>query len=162
MAEAKQVFNPPTPAAVAEARALLRGADHAALATIEPGSGDPVATRVGLADFPDGTPLIVASALTAHFEALRNDGRCSLLVGSVGKGDPLAHPRLMLKCRAEIIAPGSDRAAEARSRYLGRHPRAAIYVDLPDFRLFRLDIVAVRFNAGFGRAFLLAPETLID
>lgn len=158
----KTVLGAVTSEVIAEAQTLIREADHAALATLEPGTGDPLATRVGLAGFADGTPMIIASALTPHSAALMADPRCSLLIGAIGKGDPLAHPRIMLKCRAEMIEPGTDRAAEARARYLERHPRSAIYIDLPDFRFFRLVLVGARFNAGFGRAYEIEVARLVD
>ena len=153
--EKPSVLQPVTPEVVAEARALVAAADHAALAVLEPGTGHPLASRVGLATFDDGTPIIVISRLAAHRAALETDPRCSLLVGEPGKGDPLAHPRLTLVCCAEPIEPGSPAAAEARERYIAKHPRAGIYVDLPDFRFFRLGIERASFNGGFGRAYAL-------
>ena len=146
-------------AAIAEAKSLVRGADHAALAVLEPASGDPLASRVGLATLPDGTPVIVVSALAAHRAALENDPRCALLIGEAGKGEPLAHPRISLKCRAEPVATGH--LAEARNRYLAQHPKAAIYVDLPDFRFFQLAILSASYNAGFGRAYAMAGAELL-
>ena len=159
---ARTVLGTVSPEVIAEAKALIEGANHAALATLEPGSGDPLATRVGLATFADGTPLLIASALTPHSAALVADARCSLLIGAIGKGDPLAHPRIMLKCRAEMIEPGSALAAEARARYLKKHRKSAIYVDLPDFRFFRLEMLGARFNAGFGRAYEIEVAKLVD
>ena len=150
-----------TPEVIAAAKALMRGADHAALATLEPDTGQPLASRVGLATLDDGTPLIIASHLAAHSGALDADPRCSLLIGTVGKGEPLTHPRIMLVCRAEVIAAGSEAAAAARLRYLATHPKAAIYVDLPDFRFFRLAIERASYNAGFGRAYTLEGEMLV-
>ena len=158
----KNVLGIPGPEVIAEARALIGSADHAALATLEPLSGDPLATRVGLASFADGTPFIIASALTLHSAALKADPRSSLLIGSVGKGDPLAQQRITLKCRAESIEVGSAIAADARARYLEKHPRAAIYVDLPDFRFFRLAVLRARFNDGFGRAYEIDAAELVN
>jgi len=149
-----------TPEVIAEAKAILRGADHTALAVLEPETGQPLASRVGLATLADGTPFTVISRLAAHTAALDADPRCSLLVGPPGKGDPLAHPRLSLVCRAAVIGDATG-IAEARSRYLALHPRAAIYVDLPDFRFFRLEMVSVSFNGGFGRAFAMEGRVLL-
>lgn len=157
----RNVVGTVSPEVIAEAKALIEGANHAALATIEPESGDPLATRVGLATLADGTPLIIVSALTPHSAALKADPRCSLLIGKIGKGDPLAHPRVMLSCRAAIIEPGTDFASDARARYLGKHPKATIYIDLPDFRFFRLAVLRARFNAAFGRAYEIDPEMLV-
>jgi len=159
--DTRKVLQALTPEAIAEAKAILRGADHAALAVLEPGTGWPLASRVGLAMLGDGTPIIVVSRLAAHSGALDGDPRCSLLVGAVGKGDPLAHPRLTLACRAAVIPAGSAVMAEARTRYLAAHPKAAIYVDLPDFRFFRLDIERASFNGGFGRAYAMTGTDLI-
>ena len=150
-----------TPEALTQAKALLREADHGALATTRPTDGWPRASRVGLALLADGTPLIIASALTGHFKALVADSRCGLMVGTAGKGDPLARPRLSLVCRAEMLSPGSVEAGTARARYLDRHPRAAVYVDLPDFRFFRLALVEAELNAGFGRAYRIAGDALL-
>lgn len=158
----KSVLGEVSPAVIAEAKALIEGANYGALATIEPGSGDPLATRVGLATLTDGTPLIIVSALTPHSAALKADPRCSLLIGKIGKGDPLAHPRITLACRAEMIEPSGDVAVTARARYLEKHPKAAIYVDLPDFRFFRLVALRARFNAGFGRAYEIDVQTLVS
>ena len=159
---ANNLLQPVTAEAIAEARGLVAGADHGAVAVLEPGSGHPLASRVGLATLPDGTPLIVISKLAAHRAALEADPRCSLLVGTPGKGDPLAHARITLICRAVPIAAGTPEAAAARQRYLAQHPRAQIYVDLPDFRFFRLDIERASFNGGFGRAFALEGQQMTD
>ena len=157
----KSVLRELTSEAVAEAKALVREADHAALATLEPGTGWPLASRVGLATLTDGTPLIIVSSLAAHSAALDADPRCSLLFGTAGKGDPLAHPRITLVCRATVIERASTEAAEARSRYLAVNPKAAIYVDLPDFRFFRLSIERASFNGGFGRAYAIEGHQLV-
>lgn len=158
----RDVLQQVTPEVIAEVRTIVAGADHAALATLAPENGWPVASRVGLATLPDGTPVIVASGLTPHFAALEADARCSLLVGVAGKGDPLAHPRVTLRCRAEMIPPGSAADTIARERYRARHVRSGVYLDLPDFRLFRLEIVSARFNGGFGRAFELDGAALAE
>jgi putative heme iron utilization protein len=159
---AKRVLNQLTDEARAAARALVAASRHGALATLEPGTGDPLVTRVGLVASGNGTPLILTSALAAHTPALLADPRCALLVGEAGKGDPLAHPRLMLKCRAEALPRDSRAHAEARRIYLGAHPKARLYVDLPDFRFFALEMKSGRFNAGFGKAYALMRDDLID
>jgi putative heme iron utilization protein len=162
MEKSDQVLRELTPEAIAAAKALLRAAEHGALATLEPGSGQPLATRVGLATFPDGTPLIIASALAAHYAALIADPRCSLLVGEAGTGDALALPRLSLICRATMLARDGAAADEAKAGYLATHRKAQIYVELPDFRFFRLEIERVSFNGGFGRAYVLSRLDLLD
>jgi putative heme iron utilization protein len=155
----KNVFQSVTPEAIAEAKAIVREADHAAIAVLEPGTGHPLVSRVGLATLADGSPLIIVSGLTAHAKALAADPRCSLLVGEAGKGEPLAHPRISLICRAEVL--GAEQREEARARYLATHPKAAIYVDLPDFRFLRLAVERASFNGGFGRAYEMTGAELV-
>lgn len=156
-----RVLQPTTADAVAEARAILRGARHGALATLTP-AGHPMATRVGLATLDDGrTPLLLVSALAAHTPQLRADPRCSLLVGEIGKGDPLAQARLTLTCRARELARGQEAYEEARSAYLAAHLKSKIYIDLPDFTFMALAVEAVSFVGGFGRAYAISAETWI-
>jgi heme iron utilization protein len=148
------------PEVLAEARSIIGNADHAALATLDPQTGQPMISRIGLATLADGSPITVVSGLTAHSGALAADPRCSILVGDPGKGEPLAHPRISLICRAAPIA-GVDERAEARARYLVTHPKAGIYIDLPDFRFLRLAIDCASFNGGFGRAYEIDGALLI-
>ena len=155
----KTVLRDTTPEVVAEIRALIAGARHGALATLAPADGWPQATRVGLASF-EGAPLILISALAVHTAALRADPRCALLIGEVGKGDPLAHRRASLTCRAVEIARADPRTPAARAAYLAAQPKAQLYVDLPDFTFMSLEIVRISYNAGFGKAFALSGDDL--
>jgi putative heme iron utilization protein len=142
------------------ARRLLADAGHGALATLEPGTGHPMASRCAVALDADGVPLLLVSALSAHTVALDADARCSLLVGEPGAGDALAHPRLTVAGRARRLERGSDEAARARARWLARHPKAALYVDFGDFSFWRLEPERASLNGGFGRAYRLAPADL--
>ena len=148
-----------TPDIIAEVRSLIAAARYGALATLAPADGWPQATRVGLASY-EGQPLILISALAAHTAALRADPRCALLIGEVGKGDPLAHPRASLTCQAAEIPRADPRAAAARAAYLAAQPKAQLYIDLPDFAFMQLQITRVSFNAGFGKAFALSGDDL--
>lgn len=143
-----------------EIRTLIGSARHGALATLNAESGHPQCTRVGLATLDNGTPIIFVSALAEHTPALIKDKRCSLLVGEPGKGDPLAHPRATLLCAARPIDNPSPQHEAALQRYLGHHPKAKLYAELPDFRFFALEIGSVRYNGGFGRAFVVKGEEL--
>jgi putative heme iron utilization protein len=146
------------------ARNLLRRARHGALATLDPASGAPLASRTGLACDMDGAPVFLTSTLSAHTQALLADPRCSLLVGEPGKGDPLAHPRITVTGSAErVTADGGELRARLRRRYLARHPKAELYVDFPDFSFWRLNIAQASLNGGFGRAYAMtASDVLTD
>lgn len=150
-----------TEEAIALARGLIRKARHGSLATLDPNSGRPVVTRVGLGTDADGAPIILVSALAAHTPALRADPRCSLLVGEPGKGDPLAHPRITLHCEAREIEHGSDEESRIAGRYLAHNPKAALYAGLGDFRYFRLEPLEASLNAGFGRAYALGAGDVL-
>jgi putative heme iron utilization protein len=147
-----------------EARALahrlLHGARHGALATLEPGSGHPMASRVAVALDSDGVPLLLMSSLSAHSAALDADARCSLLVGDPGAGDPLAHPRLTVAGSARRLSREADEGRRARARWLDVHPKAALYVDFGDFSFWRLEPSGASLNGGFGRAWRLGPRDL--
>lgn len=144
-----------------QARGLLRSARHGALATLDPESGEPLASRTGLATDLDGAPIFLTSLLSAHTQALLADARCSLLVGEPGKGDPLAHPRITVIGRAERITEDAPRQ-RLRRRYLARHPKAELYVDFPDFSFWRLAIERASLNGGFGRAYAMTAEDVVS
>jgi putative heme iron utilization protein len=141
--------------AIRLARRLIRSARHAVIATLEPGTGNPIATRIGVSTDHDGTPVTLVSALAAHTPALLADPRCSLLVGDLGKGDPLAHPRMTISAKAREIVKGTPEHARIEWRYLSHLPKAKLYAGLGDFRYFRLEPDNAKMNGGFGRAYQL-------
>lgn len=156
----------PDPVAPAddEARALARAllaADHAALAVTDPADGTPGISRIAFGLGPDGMPLTLVSSLSTHHAALMAHPACAVMVGEPGaKGDPLTHPRLMVKARAEFVAPDDPARPALRDHWLLRHPKAKLYIDFADFAFVRLRPVSALLNGGFGRAFRLAPEDL--
>jgi putative heme iron utilization protein len=157
----KDVIRATDAEAIRLAKVLIRSARFGALAVIEPDSGSPLASRVGVATDVDGTPLILVSMLSAHTGAILADPRCSLLVGEPGKGDPLAHPRLTMACRAMRLERGSSEHTRAERRYLNRNPKAKLYAGLGDFSIFRLDPQRASLNGGFGKAYLLERIDLV-
>lgn len=158
----KDVLRATDAEAIRLGRTLLRAARHAALAVLEPESGWPLASRVSVATDCAGRPLILVSTLSAHTGGLVADARCALLFGEAGKGDPLAHPRMTLKCRAERIGRESEDHAGVAQRFLARHPKAALYADFADFSYFRLEPEEASLNGGFGKAYRLTREELMS
>ena len=159
-AERKDPIRPTDDDARALGRQLLRATRSGALATLGP-DGHPSASLVSLATDSDGTPLILVSALSSHTGHLEADPRCSLLLASSGKGDPLAHARITLKLRARRIAREGAEGERVRRRFLARQPKAALYVDFGDFSFFALDVLGASLNGGFGRAYELVPGDLL-
>jgi putative heme iron utilization protein len=143
------------------AQSLIDGARFAALGVIEPGTGAPMVTRIGLTTAPDGVPLTLVSDLSHHTRALRAVPVCSLLLGEPGaKGDPLTHPRLTLQARAVFVDRSDPAHPGLRAHYLSRVPKAKLYIDFGDFHLVRLEPTGAYLNGGFGKAFVLTPEDL--
>jgi len=143
------------------ARNLVHTSAHAALAVIDPETGFPSVSRVLIAVDADGAPLILVSGLSAHTKALMKDPRASMLFGEPGKGDPLAHPRLTVRCSAQRIDRQGDTHERIRMRFLDRHPKSKLYIDFPDFCFFRLIPLDASLNGGFGRAYILSAEDLM-
>lgn len=154
----------PVQAADAEARALaqsLLSLGHAALAWTDPDTGAPGISRIAFARDPQAGMMTLVSGLAPHFRALRDRPDCALMLGEVGdKGDPLTHPRLMVRARAAFLAADDPARPGIRTRWLERNPKAQIYIDLPDFAFVRLTPVSALLNGGFARAFRLGPEDL--
>ena len=154
-------FQPADDEARALSRQLLAGAGFAAIAVIEPDSGLPLCSRSALGLDGQGLPLSLVSALALHTRALRTDPACCLLVGEPGpKGDPLTHPRLSLRARAEFVDRDGPEHDGLRAAWLARAPKAKVYASLPDFTFVRFRPVSAALNGGFARAFVLTEADL--
>ena len=77
--------------------------------------------------------------------------------GEPGKGDPLAHPRITLACRAAKLRARHDAGhARAARRFLNRNPKATLYAGLRRFLLSSgWSREGASLNGGFGKAYLL-------
>ncbi|MGO4737649.1 HugZ family protein [Bosea sp. 2KB_26] len=145
--------------AVAMARELLRIARTAPLATLDPASGFPLSTLVNVATDVDGTPLLLLSKLALHTRNLDADPRCSILCFALGKGDPMANSKRVSVAGRALRTDDS----RARRRFLARHPKSKLYIDFPDFSLFRLEVSGLHPNGGFARAAEIATgDVLLD
>jgi heme iron utilization protein len=132
-------------------RDLIKGATHATLGTLD-ASGAPFTSLVALARDQDLSPLIITSHLSSHTGHLEANSRVSLLISSIGKGDPLAHPRLTLTGMAVAARPGEDEYDRIRPLYISQNPKAELYVQLPGFWFWRIAPEKVFLNGGFGKA----------
>jgi putative heme iron utilization protein len=133
------------------ARTLFAYSRHAALATValDP-AGYPFGSLVGHALDDAGRPLLCLSDLAEHTTNLKADARASLMVSALAEAgtDPLAGARATLIGELREV-PGDERA-DAHDVYRGAHPEA-FYSGFADFRLYRLEVEAVRYVGGFGR-----------
>ncbi|MBQ0708912.1 MULTISPECIES: pyridoxamine 5'-phosphate oxidase family protein [unclassified Ochrobactrum] len=160
MPEANPI-RPTTPEAIQLAKTLLRTSRYGAVAVFDAATGRPLASRVAVATDTDGTPLILVSGLAAHTPGLLANPACSLLLGEVGKGDPLAHARVTLHCQARKVERTALDYPRIRRRYLNHNPKGSLYVDLGDFAFFRLELESASLNGGFGKAFNLTRDDLL-
>lgn len=158
---------PVDPVAEADASArqlaqdLLTRARHASLSFLDPATATPGISRIAFGLDPQVCPLTLVSALSQHAGALRAHADCAVMVGEVGdKGDPLTHPRLMIRARAVFVAADDPARPDLRAHWLKGHPKAALYVDFADFAFARLVPVQALLNAGFGRAYRLSAADM--
>jgi putative heme iron utilization protein len=137
-----------------EARQLIRGCGHAALATSL--DGRPYVSLVATACDHDASPLLLLSDLAQHTKNISADPRVSLLFeAAAGLPDPLAGPRLTLLGYAERTA---DRRLSAR--FVARHPASVGYAGFADFHLYRVVIERGHLVGGFGRIAWIEGEDL--
>ncbi len=162
MSEPVSPIRPTDAAARALARSLVAGASFGALGVLHPGTGIPHVARIAVAPAIGGGMLAFVSGLALHSRALAAAPKAGLLIGEPGpKGDPLTHPRLSLSVIASFVSVEAAATQGLRALWLARHPKARVYVDLPDFRFVHLAPTTAFLNGGFGKAFELAAADLL-
>lgn len=142
------------------AAAFLRRRPQAVLATqslAQPGF--PSLSAVPFALAPEGWLAGLYSPLAPHHPNLLADGRCALLIAQDNDGDILTGERLELTCVARRLVDDAD-VESARDVYIRCYPRADAWFRQLGFHFFRLDVIAARYNGGFGKAAPLAPGAL--
>lgn len=129
-----------------QARQIIRAARAATLATQI--DLQPFASLVTPACAPDLSPLLWLSTLSEHTRQLLREPRCALLFqGAAAEANPQTAPRVTLTGLAERIEDSA-----LKSRWLARHPYAALYADFGDFGLWRIKPGAALMVGGFARA----------
>ena len=144
---------------------LVRGRTTAALGTID--RGEPFVSMVPYVLHGEGPGFLIhVSGLSAHTGHMLLHPGVSLMVtaaeNSIGDDgeviEPQALPRATIAGMAQRLDPAGTDYAEGKSSYLKRFPTAEQMFALPDFSLFAIRPLTVRFIAGFGRAHSLNPE----
>ena len=137
-----------------QARCLLRDARAGTLATAD--DGQPHAALITPAPAPDLSLLMLLSGLSAHTRQLQVDGRCALMVaGEPTSPNPQTAPRLTV-----LGAATREDDPALKARWVARHPYAAFYADLGDFRLVRLRPTGGHYIGGFASAHRLSAADL--
>jgi putative heme iron utilization protein len=121
--------------------------------------GAPFTSLVPFAIGADGEVVFLLSSIAQHTRNLEADPRASLLVhdASAAAEDPRTAARVALVGRVRRLTPGEE--ADARARYLARHPGARGLLAL-DFALFRLDVEEAQLVGGFAAAGWLSAAEL--
>lgn len=127
-------------------RSLLATARTGMLSTLGEG-GYPFGSVVAPAVDERGRPLLLLSDLAVHSRNLKADPRASLMVTEPGDRDPLD------LARVTVIGPVTEVSGAEGDAALATYQRAhpgGLGTD-HGFRIYRLDVTAVRFVGGFAR-----------
>jgi putative heme iron utilization protein len=140
----------------AQARAVIRGLDRAALATLT-ADGAPYASLAMVALDAACRPLLLISELAEHTKNLHGNPRASLLYdATVGLDSPLTGARVTVQGE---MAKCDD--ADAAARYVRRHPEAEMYFQFRDFAIWRMDASRAHMVAGFGAIDWIEADALL-
>ena len=97
----------------------------------------------------EGLPLILISRIAQHTHNLKQDPKCSLLVGERAAADIQAAGRLTLLAEAKPLTD-AEQIEAAAARYYRYFPEAQGYHQAHDFDFWRLQPVRWRYIGGFG------------
>lgn len=145
---------------------LLRLLDQqpvGALATLH--RGRPAVSMVPYARLPGAASLVIhVSALATHTADMRACADVAVLVTSDPEPGVSALGRPRLSVTALALACAADHAAHtvARSAYLARFADAAPMFEFSDFSLFLLELQSARLVGGFGQAWSLTREQILQ
>lgn len=142
-------------------RALLRGEQVAALATLH--RGEPATSMVPYALLAGGAGFVLhVSRLATHTADMLAEPAVSLLIVAPAAAAPTPHerPRASIRGRARACTPGSDEHHAAQQAYLDRFPHSEALFGFSDFTLFIVEPRSVRFVGGFARATSIQADEL--
>lgn len=127
--------------------------------------GRPAVSMVPFARLPGAASLVIhVSALATHTADMRACADVALLVTS----DPepgvsaLGRPRLSLTALAQACPGDHPAHTAARGAYLARFADAAPMFEFSDFSLFLLEPQSARLVGGFGQAWSLTREQILQ
>jgi heme iron utilization protein len=137
---------------------LFDGQRIASLGTLH--KGKPYVSMVPFAVLPDASALVIhVSQLSSHTKDMVESPRVSLLVVTpdTGSAPAQALARVTIQGRAEQCPASTPVYSSVREAYLSRFPQAVNTFALPDFLLFAIRPLSIRFIAGFAQALTLTP-----
>lgn len=142
------------------ARELLEAQRVGVLATLSTRHGGaPFTSLAPFALSARGEPLLLLSALAQHTRNLDADPRASLFVHdpAAAAEDPRTAARLSIAGTVRRVEGAEE--ADAKARYLARHPEARGLFGL-DFALFELAVDEAQLVGGFGAAGWIPGDAL--
>jgi putative heme iron utilization protein len=77
------------------------------------------------------------------------------------KADPQTLTRISIQGFAQLVSHKDAEHATARHIYTAKFPEAAFLFRLGDFRLYRIEVSAARYVAGFGRIHNLRTQDFL-
>ena len=140
-------------------RRLFDGQRIASLGTLH--EGEPYVSMVPFALLPDASALVIhVSQLSSHTKDMVESPRVSLLVVAADTAGASAQAlaRVTIRGRAEDYTASTPGCASAREAYLSRFPQAVGTFALPDFLLFAIRPLSIRFIVGFAQALTLTSS----
>lgn len=147
-----------------ETRSRLLGARMGSLSTLslaEGIEGYPFGSLAPYALTRELSPVFFLSGLAEHTRNLRADPRASLLIRDPEtREDPQRSWRLTLVGRLVPVQEEGAFREELVARFLERVPGASLYLRLPDFHPWVMEVERVRSIAGFGRIHWVPPGAL--
>lgn len=118
--------------------------------------GYPFATSVPFATDERHRPVILISRLAEHTQNLIADSRASLLAARELGGGEIARVSLVGNVDEVALSPLLS------ARYLRFHPESGRFMQLGDFRYYRIDPLRIRVVGGFAQAGWLDGKQLLD
>jgi putative heme iron utilization protein len=152
-----------TPEDSARLGGLLLGQRLVALGVVA--DGEPVVGLLPYAVSADCSALIVqSSSLARHSKGLLPGARWSGMIHEPDspETDPLQVARLQVEGIVDPLRGERPEFQPLARTFLARFPQAARTLPLPDFTLFRLEILTGRLVLGFGRALNLSGDHFRD
>jgi putative heme iron utilization protein len=141
---------------------LVREQRIAALGTLR--EGFPEVSMVPVVAEPDGSAFYFhASALAHHTQNIQREARVSLMLSQPDDWgrDPQTLARIAVRGEARALPREGTAYERVRAMYVARFPESEAHFSLGDFALYRVEPVAARFVAGFGRIFNLSAADIM-
>ena len=108
-----------------------------ALVTIDRNTGHPFASLVNVATDVYAPSILISRLRHLIPQIWKRTSRASLLLMFIGRGDPLAHPRLTVLGDFVPIGRQDPSEPRLRRRFLARHPKSEIYAGFADFSFWK-------------------------